>query len=143
MNMVNIQISVILWTVICFLLLMLILKNLLFKPLLACMDRRKQRIADAENKQRSDREREQEAASIMDEALREHNSQAKTDAERKVAEERIQIEQMLARLSSQEQDSCLAYQKTLDAERQSFEKQTEAAAGRLGELFVSGFVSRK
>mgnify|MGYP002517687712 CR=1 FL=1 len=35
----NIQISVIIWTVICFVALMLILRNLLFKPLLDVMDK--------------------------------------------------------------------------------------------------------
>ena len=40
----TIQLSVTVWTVICFLLLMLILNNLLFRPILKLLDQRKQRI---------------------------------------------------------------------------------------------------
>ena len=47
----SIQISVIIWTVICFLLLMLILKNWLFKPVLEVMEKRQARIDKAKEKQ--------------------------------------------------------------------------------------------
>lgn len=48
----NIQPSVIVWTVICFLLLMFILKNLLFKPVLEVLDKRKEKVDSAEQKLR-------------------------------------------------------------------------------------------
>lgn len=48
----NIQPSVIVWTVICFLLLMVILKNLLFKPVLEVLDKRKEKVDSAEQKLR-------------------------------------------------------------------------------------------
>jgi len=41
---VNIQPSVLIWTIICFCLFMLILNNLLFKPMLKFMDERNERI---------------------------------------------------------------------------------------------------
>ena len=47
----SIQISVIIWTVICFLLLMLILHNWLFKPVLEVMEKRHNRIEKAKEKQ--------------------------------------------------------------------------------------------
>ena len=46
----NIQISVVIWTVICFMILMLILKNLLFTPVLRMLDSRKERIDAAREK---------------------------------------------------------------------------------------------
>ncbi len=46
----TIQISVLIWTVICFVLLMLILNNLLFKPVLSLMDKRRNRIEMAAEK---------------------------------------------------------------------------------------------
>lgn len=46
----NIQPSVIIWTVICFLILTVILKNLLFTPVLNVLDSRKRKIEDAEQK---------------------------------------------------------------------------------------------
>ncbi|MBR5321647.1 MAG: ATP synthase F0 subunit B [Clostridia bacterium] len=47
----SIQLSVIIWTVICFLLLMLILHNWLFKPVLEVMEKRRNRIEKAKEKQ--------------------------------------------------------------------------------------------
>lgn len=46
----TIQISVTIWTVICFILLMLILNNLLFKPMLELMDKRREKITAAKAK---------------------------------------------------------------------------------------------
>ena len=46
----SIQPSVIVWTIVCFLVLMLILKNLLFKPVLNVIDSRKEKIDAAENR---------------------------------------------------------------------------------------------
>lgn len=48
----NIQPSVIIWTVICFLLLMIILKNLLFTPVLKMLDSRKEKVEAADKKLR-------------------------------------------------------------------------------------------
>ena len=47
----SIQLSVIIWTVICFLLLMVILHNWLFKPVLEVMEKRRSRIENAKAKQ--------------------------------------------------------------------------------------------
>ena len=46
----NIQLPVLLWTVICFVVLMFILKNLLFKPVFQMLDQRKAKIAAAQKK---------------------------------------------------------------------------------------------
>lgn len=47
----TIQLPIVVWTVICFLLLMLILKNLLFKPVFEVMDKRKEKLRKAKEKQ--------------------------------------------------------------------------------------------
>ena len=59
----TIQVSVLIWTVICFCVLMLILNRLLFKPLLAFMDERSARIrrARAEKERRGEALAEQQA----------------------------------------------------------------------------------
>lgn len=46
----NIQPSIMVWTVICFLLLMVVLKNYLFTPVLKVMDDRRERINSAKEK---------------------------------------------------------------------------------------------
>lgn len=43
----NIQLSVVIWTVICFLILMAVLKFLLFRPVLEMLDKRKEKINNA------------------------------------------------------------------------------------------------
>ncbi len=48
----SIQPSIIIWTVICFLLLMFILKNLLFTPVLRMLDSRKEKVEAADKKLR-------------------------------------------------------------------------------------------
>lgn len=48
----SIQPSVVVWTVICFVLLMIILKNLLFTPVLKMLDSRKQKVEAAEKRLR-------------------------------------------------------------------------------------------
>ena len=48
----SIQPSVLVWTVICFLLLMVILKNLLFTPVLRMIDSRKEKVEAADKKLR-------------------------------------------------------------------------------------------
>ena len=48
----NIQPSIMVWTVICFLLLCVILKNLLFEPVLKVIDSRKEKTAAAKERKR-------------------------------------------------------------------------------------------
>ena len=61
----NIQISVTLWTIICFVVLMLILNNLLFKPVLRVMDARREKIEGAAAKKARWDAAEQEHAAML------------------------------------------------------------------------------
>lgn len=63
----NIQLSISIWTVICFILLMLILHFWLLKPLLQLMDKRQARIdaAKAEKEARAQMEQEQAEALLL------------------------------------------------------------------------------
>ena len=80
----TIQLSVLVWTIICFILLMLILHHLLFQPVLKVMDDRKARIQNAAKK-KAEHERiaEKNAA-----ALREKEA-ARLEALRKLLTEKI------------------------------------------------------
>ena len=69
----NIQPSVIVWTVICFILLMLMLKNLLFTPVLKMLDSRKEKVEAADKK-------------LKDIALIEEKNESKIAAEKARAE---------------------------------------------------------
>ncbi len=61
----KIQLSVSIWTIICFILLMLILHFLLFKPILKVMDDRKARIENAAKKRAENERLENEYASML------------------------------------------------------------------------------
>ena len=64
----TIQLSVLVWTIICFVLLMLILQHLLFQPVLNVMDNRKARIQNAAKKKAEcSRIAEQNAAALREE----------------------------------------------------------------------------
>lgn len=60
----NIQLSVSIWTVICFCLLMLILNNGVFKPVLKVLDSRREKLANARAKQQEMLRLEQEHAEL-------------------------------------------------------------------------------
>ncbi|MBR3781492.1 MAG: ATP synthase F0 subunit B [Clostridia bacterium] len=75
----NIQPSVMVWTVICFLILTVILKNLLFTPLLKIMDSRREKIQAASKKKED-----------IEKCILEHKNQA--EKEKTLAEEKTRKE---------------------------------------------------
>ena len=68
----NIQLPVLLWTVICFLVLMLVLRNLLFRPIFRILDQRKEKIAAAARKKEEiaalEKEHEEKLALLEEDA---------------------------------------------------------------------------
>lgn len=100
----NIQPSVMVWTVICFLILTVILKNLLFTPLLKIMDSRREKIQAASKKKED-----------IEKCILEHKNQAekeKTLAEEKARKETKQKLEQLQLQSKKEietaQRQCIA-----------------------------------
>ncbi len=83
----NIQPSVIVWTVVCFLLLMVILKNLLFKPVLEILDSRKEKIDAADNKLRK-------IESITAENERRITAEKERAEEESVAQAKLKVQQI-------------------------------------------------
>lgn len=138
---INIQVSVIVWTVICFLLLMLILKKLLFGPMLAFMDARRERIAAAEAKRIRDGERLARERAEAEEAVRRQNQQAREDAERMIAQEKARQESQLAEKQAQEEEACAQYAAQVEAHKGALHQQADIEVKRLSQIFVSGFVS--
>jgi len=92
----NIQISVVVWTVICFLLLMLILKNLLFKPVLRMLDNRKEKIEGARKKkaeiERITAENEEYIQKQREFDIEVHKKEAKEQAQKIHSEGKKEIE---------------------------------------------------
>ena len=92
----NFQPSVIIWTVICFVLLMLILRNLLFAPVLKVLDSRKEKIDSAREKmteiERLTKEHEEKLASQKEEDLQRKSAEAKELAFKIQSEGKKEIE---------------------------------------------------
>ena len=91
----NIQLSVTLWTVICFCLLMIILRNLLFKPMLSLMDARKEKIALAQKRLAEFAAREQEHQAAMEQQAADYAKEQKQQAEQQLEEIRVQSKKAL------------------------------------------------
>ncbi len=81
----TIQISVTIWTVICFILAMLILNNLLFKPILSVMDKRREKIAAAKGKKAERESLIAENEKLLAEKAAEHKAN-----EKKLIKERVE-----------------------------------------------------
>jgi len=92
----NIQISVVIWTVICFIVLMLILRNLLFVPVLKIMDERRSRIEKAKAKKSEQKkalkEHEKELLLKKEEYIKAQKEQAQKTIEEIQSEGKKQLE---------------------------------------------------
>ncbi len=93
----TIQISVVIWTVLCFLLLMLILHFLLFRPVLALLDARRERVQNAAARKAEQEKREAAYASMLEEKkaalLAQQQRQMKAEIEKIRADGRRRMEQ--------------------------------------------------
>lgn len=105
----NIQPSVMVWTVICFLILTIILKNLLFTPLLKIMDSRREKIQAASKKKKD-----------IEKRILEHKNQA--EKEKALAEEKTRKEtkQKLEQLQLQGKKEIETAQKQCIADIQKY-----------------------
>lgn len=136
----TIQVSVILWTVICFLCLLLILQKLLFAPMLRCMDAREKRVTNARERHRQNEELCASAKRAAEDAARAANEQAKKDAERIIAGEAARAEAELAACRNEETLACERYAGELSAEKEAFHRQTAEAVQQLSDAFAAGFL---
>lgn len=74
----TIQLSVAVWTIICFVLLMLILHNLLFKPVLKVMDKRREKInAAADKKAEYEKQKEEYESALIEKKAAAYEAQQK------------------------------------------------------------------
>ncbi len=83
----NIQPSIMVWTVICFLLLTVILKNLLFKPVLKVMDSRREKTQAA-------KEKKENIEKLIQENLEQVEKEKALAAEKRIKEEKQKLEQI-------------------------------------------------
>ena len=137
----TIQISVLLWTVITFCILMFFLNKFLFKPLLAFMDAREQKIASA-------RERREKAALALETAEREAEQRRRAaekqardaaaaailDAKRLAAKQTADAENRYALLLEQRRSE-------METEKRELQQNLDAGMDDLVTAFVQKLVS--
>lgn len=135
----SIQISVTIWTVICFVLMMLILDRLLFRPMLSFMDRRREKIegvraarrAALQEREDALRQREEDRLNARKQAMQEASAAMEAQREenaRRVAEKK---QDNARRLALQQEELAGESREILE----SFEPWTASFASVLTEKF--------
>lgn len=137
----TIQLSVFLWTIICFCLMMLILNKLLFGPMLRFMDARQARIDRARETKKNRELALQEAAAARVAAL--EQAQAQQDALNATAAEtlRRQKETALAEARKTQAQEIDAFAHALEQESQALQTKLDAGAAQLARAFADRLVS--
>ncbi len=138
----SIQVSIIVWTIICFILLMVILHNWLFKPVLSVMDKRRSRIEAAQAKKADEARMIEEHQALLEEQklafIKEQKANLKKEAEQIQADSKKAIvEARHARL--QEMDD---YRQRMEQEEQEILSAVGAHSKSFAALFASRIISK-
>lgn len=139
----TIQFSVTVWTVICFVAVYLVLRNLLFKPMLDVMDKRRAKIAGAKRAhEECERIREQRLAEMLEE--REKKAlEARKNADIEADRVRLEGKQSLERAKEERIRVVSDYRERMETEyKRDMDKVTEpiktVADDFLSHIFSSG-----
>lgn len=114
----TIQLSVSVWTVICFVLLMLILHNLLFKPVLKVMDERNERIRKAAQKKIHLQEEEKKREAEISEKKAAFVSERKKQIKDEIEEIRLKSKQEILLASKERLNEVDDYHRKADIRRE-------------------------
>lgn len=139
----TIQISIAIWTVICFILLMIILRNFLFKPVLKVLDDRKRRLETARLKEKEQirKAEENEALILMQKAefAKKKEQLAKEAAENLSAQGKLQIEEaQKKRISDVDM-----YRASMDESYKQIISTASAEMNKVAEIFASKIISHR
>lgn len=132
----NIQLSVVLWTIICFVLLMLILHNLLFKPVLKVLDARREKIENVAAKKAEWEKAGQEHAAM----LAEREEQFARERQQQIREEVEAIRQDSKRTVELAKEARMelvdSYRSYVEAEREAILRRLSVHASELATAFA-------
>lgn len=127
----TIQPSVLIWTIICFCLLMVILNKLLFQPILKVLDDRQARIEAAREKQRSDQESYEQAMLALEAKQTEEDRARALEAAQRVAQAREQAEAQIAAAKRKQEQALADYEEALKQERCVLKSKLDAGVDSL------------
>ena len=139
----TIQISIAIWTVICFIVLMIILRNFLFKPVLKVLDDRKQRLENARLKEKEQiRKAEENKALILKqqaEYAQKKEQMAKEAAENLSAQGKLQIEEaQKKRISDVDK-----YRASMDESYKQIISTASVEMNKVAEIFAAKIISHR
>ena len=137
----TIQLSVLLWTVINFCLLMLILQRLLFAPLLSFMDQRNEKIARAAEKKAAREKVLSEQAAALARRKEEAERQAAADAVTAIDEAHKTAAAKVAAVQKTHESTIAAYRVALGEEDKKMKAGLDAGKDELAAAFISGVLS--
>ena len=137
----TIQVSVLIWTIICFCLLMLILNKLLFKPLLAVMDARQAKIDGAREKKESHAHLCAQAEKDMEERRALQEKQWAEEASQAVASAQEAADAQLSAAQEQNEQVLEAYRETLASESAELKSKLDAGLEALASTFADRLLS--
>lgn len=137
----NIQLSVLLWTIICFCLLMLILNKLLFKPLLSVMDARQEKIDRAREKKEFHARLYAQAEKDMEAQRTQQEQQWAADSAQEIAAARQSAEAQLEEAQKKSEQELEAYRERLIAESAELKLKLDAGMEALASTFADRLVS--
>lgn len=137
----NIQISVVIWTVICFVLLMLILKNLLFTPVLKVIDARKSRVENARLKKAEQeqliKENEEKLRLQKEHYIEQKKASAAAEIERVQAESKLRLEEAQKKRLTDTSD----YRNSMADERKRIIESATPEMKNVAKLFADKLIS--
>ena len=137
----NIQLSVTLWTIICFCLAMLILNKLLFKPLLQVMDARQERIDRAHGKQKAYAEAYDQELKALEKAREAEKQQKALEAAASLQASQEQAGRDLAAARQADAAEIEEYREQLRDESQELKSKLDAGLSSLAETFAERLAS--
>lgn len=139
----NIQISVVIWTVICFMFLMLILKNLLFTPVLRMLDSRKEKIDAA-------REKKAEIERLTAENQKYIQEQKELDLEARKSSAKVRAQEIQSegkkKIEAAQRESLNeinAYRDSISDECEKIVKSVAPEMETVTEIFVNNIISHR
>ena len=136
----TIHLSVSIWTIICFLLLMLILRNLLFQPILEVMDARKMRIEKAAQKKAENEKRKNEYEAMLVEKEKVFYEEQKKQIKEEIEVIRLNTKKELKEAKEERLRLVDAYRVKAKEEQEEILHFLNVHSGELAEVFANSII---
>lgn len=136
----TIQLSVTVWTIICFIALMLILHNLLFKPILTLLDKRNERIKGAAEKKAEYEALQRKNESLIFESKKAFLENKLKESKEKIEKIRMQSKADAEKAQEQRLKKVDEYRLKTDSEQEEILNVLEEHSDSLAKTFAKSLI---